>query len=106
MNSDVAVNKALRSLNTQLGGLTERQYRTIGEHLYYLYTVGYEASNRIKKTCKPVIRIDSKGNIKPFSSMAEGARSVGSWKGNVRRALHSKERQILVKGYKFEYAEI
>lgn len=104
MNQDIACNRAIESIKVQIGGLTPRMETVISHHLYLLYTIGYESSNKIKKTCKPVNRIDSKGTIKPFSSLTEAAKSIGTTKGDIWRALNGKRRQKMVRGYKFEYS--
>jgi len=101
MNQDVAVSRALNSISNQLAGLTTRQYRIIGNHLYLLYGIGHDNANKEKKTRKSVIRTDSKGNVKRFDSVTEAAKSIGVKKCNVINVCKNRYKQWL--GYTFKY---
>ena len=93
MNQDVAVSRLLSSISTQLGGLSVRQTKIIGNSLYYAFGVGYDAANRIQRTTKKVLRIDGRGNKRYFNSITEAARATSTDRCAINRVLQGKYKQ-------------
>jgi hypothetical protein len=103
MNQDVTISKALNSISTQLGGLTERQYNVIGNHLYLVYGAGFNENNYHKLHSKPVIQYKNGIEVKRYKSAKEAATLLGVHHKSIERAARNKKIMKTCKGYTWEY---
>ena len=91
----------MKSISLQMRGLSAKQYSIIGNHLYLVYGVGFDAATKSSSNQRPVIRTDNKDNIRRFDSLTLAAKSVGMDKNNLRKRMLTKTRYS--HGYTWNY---
>ncbi len=102
MIQDVAVERAMKSISLQMGGLSARQYSIIGNHLYLVYSVGMNEALKLSQTkSKRVISISPSGIEIPYISIREASRSLKLRRDSIKDVLEGKTKTY--KNYKFYY---
>lgn len=103
MNKDVAINKCLESISTQLGGLSMKQKFVIGSHLYLIHTVGVENALKIVQSkSKGLICIFPSGKEYYYQSIREASRVLKLKRDYIKDTLEGKRSNY--KNYKFRYS--
>ena len=101
MIQDVAVAKALQSITTQLGGLSPRQYEVIGNHLYMVYSCGFDEGSKGVLHAKQIVQYKKGVEVRRYNSAKEAAAIMKVHHKSIERAARGIMKTC--KGYIWKY---